>query len=219
MRPSYAAPMKFGPIPAHPDVVLEQQETVWSGRFDVDVVKFRHRRFDGTMSGLRTWEVFRRGPAAALLPYDPWTDQVVLMEQFRLPALAAGMEPVMMEIPAGLCDTGEAPEATVRREIQEEIGLQADRVVPFGDVVLTPGGSDERCSLFAGRVRAPAAGPDGIAGTAGLASEQEDIRVRVLPAALAIERAVDGQYSNSVTMLALLWLAARRERLRAEWLA
>jgi ADP-ribose pyrophosphatase len=211
--------MKFGPIPAHPGVVLERQETVWSGRFSIDLVKFRHRRFDGTMSGLRSWEVFRRGPAAALLPYDPWSDQVVLMEQFRLPALAAGMEPVMMEIPAGLCDAGEAPEATVRREIQEETGLQADRVVAFGDVVLTPGGSDERCSLFAGRVNAPASGPDGIAGTAGLASEQEDIRVRVLPAALAIERAVDGQYSNSVTMLALLWLAARRDRLRAEWLA
>ena len=44
------------------------------GRFALDVVRFRHRRFDGTMSGTRTWEVLRRGRAAALLPYDPEAD-------------------------------------------------------------------------------------------------------------------------------------------------
>jgi len=50
------------------------------------VVKFRHRRFDGTMSGIRTWEVWRRGRASALLPYNPIADAVVLIEQFRFPA-------------------------------------------------------------------------------------------------------------------------------------
>jgi hypothetical protein len=87
------------------------------------------------------------------------------------------------------------------------------------DVVLTAGGSDERCTIMAGRVRAPAAGADGIAGCAGLAAEHEDIRVRVLSASQAIENAADGHYANSVTALALLWLGARRDRLRAEWRA
>ena len=85
--------------------------------------------------------------------------------------------------------------------------------------MLTPGGSDERCILFAGRVRAPASDKDGIAGAAGLASEHEDIRTRVMPAAQAIEGAIAGRYNNSVTLIALLWLAARRDALRAEWLA
>ena len=211
--------MAFPPIPPHPDVLLDQQETVWSGRFAVDLVTFRHRRFDGAMSPPRHWELFRRGRAAALLPYDPWTDQVVLIEQFRLPALAAGMDPVMVEVPAGLCEGNESPEDTVRRETREEMGLDTDRLLHITDVVLTPGGSDEMCQLFAGRVRAPAAGPDGIAGTAGLAAENEDIRTRVLPAAQAIETAVAGRYPNSVTAIALLWLAAKRDTLRAEWLA
>ena len=215
----YASGMKAAAIPHHADVVLEQQHRAWSGRFAVDVVTFRHRRFDGTMSGPRTWELFRRGRAAALLPYDPWTDQVVVIEQFRLPALAAGVEPVMTEIPAGLCDENERPETTAHRETREEMGLLADRLTRIGDVVLTPGGSDERCTMFVGRVRAPEAGADGIGGTAGLAAEQEDIRTRVLPAADAIERAIAGEYPNSVTMIALLWLAARRTTLRAEWLA
>ncbi len=211
--------MLFPPIPGSPTVTIEQQQTVWSGRFALDVVRFRHTRFDGTQSGLRTWELFRRGRAAALLPYDPRTDQVVLIEQFRLPALAAGLDPVMIEVPAGLCEPGEDPETTIRRETQEEMGLTADLLVPMLDVVLTPGGSDERCTLFAGRVHAPPAGPDGIAGQGGLTSEHEDIRVRVLPAALAIENAADGQYANSVTALALLWLGVRRDRLRAAWAA
>ena len=209
--------MQAFPIPSHPGVVIERQDTVWSGRFGVDVVRFRHRRFDGTMSGPRTWELFRRGRAAAMLPYDPWTDQVVLIEQFRLPALAAGVEPVMVEVPAGLCEAGEAPEATIRREIVEETGIAADLVLPMLDVLLTAGGSDERCTLFAGRVHAPATGADGVGTTAGLATEHEDIRIRVLAAGQAIENAADGQYANSVTVLALLWLGARRDRLRTAW--
>lgn len=204
-------------LPHDDGVEILSRDTAWSGRFSVDVVRFRHRRFDGAMSGVRTWELFVRGRAAAMLPYDPWTDRVVLIEQFRLPALAAGLAPVMMEIPAGLCDAGEDPEAAVRRESVEEMGLQADLLEMVGDFVLTPGGSDERCTIYAGRVRAPNAGPDGVAGQGGLAAEHEDIRVRVLPAQEAIAQAVAGRYPNSVTTIALLWLAARRDWLRGHW--
>ena len=169
------------------------------------------------MSGERVWELFRRGRAAAMLPYDPWRDEVILIEQFRLPALAGGVEPVMVEIPAGLCDDGEDPAETVRREAQEEMGLGADRLERIGDFILTPGGSDERCTMFAGRVHAPQAAADGLAGNGGLASEHEDIRVRIWAADEAIEAAIAGRFPNSVTTIALLWLACRRETLRAAW--
>ena len=205
------------PLPAHPGVLIESEETVWQGRFPLQVVKFRHRRFDGTMSGLRTWELWRRGRAAAVLPYDPDTDQVVLLEQFRLPALAAGLDPVLVEIPAGLCDGAEAPEATARREIKEEIGLEADLLEAVGDYVLTPGGADERCALYVGRVRAPRPDADGGYGFGGLPSENEDIRVLVLPAEEAIGAALAGQYPDSVIAIALLWLAAKRDWLRMQW--
>lgn len=204
-------------IPAHPDAQIMSSETAWKGRFSVEIVKFRHRRFDGAMSGVRTWELFCRGRAAGVLPYDPVTDQVALIEQFRLPALAAGLDPVMVEIPAGLCDHDEDPAATVLREAQEEMGLAVDLLEPIGDFVLTPGGSDERCTMFVGRIRAPRAGPDGVIGHGGLADEQEDIRARLHSAADAIEAAIAGRFPNSVTTIALLWLAARRDWLRAHW--
>src|SRR3978361_1651909 len=110
-------------IPPHPDVVIESEQRVWSGRFPLDVVKFRHRRFDGTMSGPRTWELWRRGHAAALIPYDPVADAVVLSEQFRFPALPAGVDPVLVELPAGLCEDNEDPAETIRREMREEMNL------------------------------------------------------------------------------------------------
>ena len=206
-------------IPTSRDVEILSERRVWSGRFQLDVVTFRHRRFDGAMSGERNWELFRRGRAAAVLPYDPWSDQVVLIEQFRLPALAGGVDPVMVEIPAGLCDEGEEPADTARREAEEEMGVAIDRLEPIGDFILTPGGSDERCTMFAGRLHAPEPGDDGFAGRFGLAAEHEDIRVRLWPAEHAVAEAIAGRFPNSVTTIALLWLAARHQHLRRQWSA
>ena len=207
----------FPGLPIHPDVETCSEQRVWSGRFPLDVVRFRHRRFDGEWSGVKTWEVWRRGRAAAVLPYDPVADVVVLIEQFRLPALAAGLDPVLVELPAGLCDDGETPETTARRETVEEMGLQVGTLLRIGGFLLTPGGSDELCELYVGRVQAPPADADGIAGHAGMASEHEDIRVRVWPAAKAIEAALAGRFPNSVATIGLLWLAVRRAALREEW--
>jgi ADP-ribose pyrophosphatase len=206
------------PLPPHPDVVIESEQRVWSGRFPLDVVKFRHRRFDGQMSGTRTWEVWRRGEASALLPYDPVADAVVLIEQFRFPALVAGVEPVLVELPAGLCEDNEDPAETIRREMQEEMGLGADLTERIGGFMLTSGGADEFCHLYVGRVIAPLADGEGIAGFGGEVSENEDIRVRVWDAQDAIATAFAGCFTNSITAIALFWLANKRDELRQKWM-
>jgi ADP-ribose pyrophosphatase len=207
----------FPPLRPHGDLTVLSDTRVWNGRFPLDVVRFHHRRFDGEDSGEKTWEVWRRGRAAAVLPYDPVADVVVLIEQFRLPALVAGLDPVLVELPAGLCDDGESPETTARRETREEMGLEVGALRGIANVLLTPGGADETCALFAGRIAAPAADADGIAGHAGMADEHEDIRVRVWPADRAIAAALAGEITNSVTMIGLLWLAIERPGLRKEW--
>jgi ADP-ribose pyrophosphatase len=201
-------------IPPHPAAEIESEQTVWSGRFPLELIKFRNRRFDGALSRTRTWELWRRGQAAAIVPYDPVADAVVLIEQFRLPALAAGLEPVLVELPAGLVEPGEDPARAILRELEEEAGLAADRLERIGGYLLSPGGTDEFCHLYAGRVSAPSADP---VGTFGLASEQEDIRVRVWPAEAAIEAAFAGTFANVITAAGLFWLAAQRDRLRSQW--
>jgi ADP-ribose pyrophosphatase len=205
------------PIPSRPDVLVDSEQRAWSGRFALDLIRFRHRRFDGTMSEPRTWELGRRGRAVALVPYDPVSDSVVLIEQFRLPALAAGIDPVMVELPAGLIEDGEDPEPAMHRELHEEMRLEADRLERIGAFLLSAGSSDELLDLYVGRVSAPHADDDGIAGHAGAEHEGEDIRIRVWPADKAIALALAGEMPNSVTTIGLLWLAAKRDFLRKQW--
>lgn len=213
-------------IPDWPGLVIDRQQTVWRGRFPLQTVQFRFRRFDGSLSGPLTWELWRRGRAAAMLPYDPVTDQLVLLQQFRLPALAAGIDPVLIEVPAGLCEAGESETATISRETVEETGFAASALLPIGRFLLTPGGCDETIALFAGRVSLPPAGdaaadaPAGgrVVGHAGLHTEHEDIRVSIHPATAAIEAAAAGAFANSVATIALLWLGLRRNWLRDQWL-
>lgn len=205
------------PLTGTRETRIESQQRVWDGRFPLDVVRFRHRRFDGSHSAIRTWELWRRGRAAAVLPYDPDSDQVVLIEQFRLPALAAGLDPVLVELPAGLMDEDETCEQTARREMREEMDLPLRSLHRIGEFLLTPGGSDELCTLYLGHVTAPPVGSDGIAGHSGLAAEQEDIQVRVWSAAEAIQAALAGQFANSITTIGLLWLATKRDGMRTAW--
>jgi ADP-ribose pyrophosphatase len=204
-------------FPTSPDVVMDSIEQPWSGRFPLQLVKFRQRRFDGTMSETRRWELWRRGRAAAVLPYDPVRDLVVLIQQFRLPAFAAGLDPVMVEVAAGLIDGDETPEQTILRESVEEMGLEVQKLTRIGGFLLTPGGCDEHCTLFAGLVQLGDVAADGRLGHGGLASEHEDIRVSAVPAGEAIANAVSGAYPNSVATIALLWLGLRRDWLREQW--
>ncbi len=77
------------------------------------------------------------------------------------------------------------------------MNLDADLVERIGGFLLTAGGSDEFCHLYVGRVVAPPADGEGIAGYGGEISENEDIRVRVWAAEEAIEAAFAGCFTNS----------------------
>ena len=54
-------------------------------------------------------------------------NQVVLIEQFR-----HGTEEIILEIPGGMIDEGEAPETAARRELLEETGYAADEFIYLG---------------------------------------------------------------------------------------
>lgn len=206
-------PAKAPPIPPRPGLRVLEDTVPWAGRFPVQKVRFTYTRFDGTPSRELTWELWRRGPAVALLPYDPWADAVCLIEQFRLPAHAAGFPPVMVECVAGLLEPGEDPEDAARRECAEECGLSQDTLEPIAHTMLMQGGCDESIHIFCGRVRLGTAP----AGTHGLAAEGEDIRPLHLPAADAFARLDAGGIHNAVATVALWWLRHHRERLRRDW--
>ena len=54
-------------------------------------------------------------------------NRTILIEQFR-----HGTEEIILEIPGGMIDEGEAPEAAARRELLEETGFASDEFVYLG---------------------------------------------------------------------------------------
>src|SRR6185437_14749957 len=95
----------------------------YRGFFRIDHYRLRHRLYSGVWSAELSREVFERGSAAAVLPYDPERDCVVLVEQFRLAAHLAGFPAWQTEIVAGIIEPGEEAASVACREAREEAGL------------------------------------------------------------------------------------------------
>ena len=110
------------------DVEIIARETLYRGFFSLDLYRFRHRLFNGEMSGEVRREIFERGHAAVLLPFDPVRDEVVLVEQIRIAAFDTSESPWLLEMVAGMIEEGESVEDVVRREAVEEAGLNVGRV-------------------------------------------------------------------------------------------
>ena len=201
------------PPPSHPDVEIVETTTVAARHLRIDIFRFRHRLFSGEWSGERSYEVLRRGQAVAIVLYDPDRDAVVLVEQFRLPALLAGSSPWQLEAAAGLIDTDETPEAVAIREIREETGLALiGEPIRIQRYLSSSGNSDESVVLFCGRIDSASAG-----GVHGLPEEHEDIRV-VVKSLAEIEALVDaGAIESGHTLIALYWLLRHRDRLQRLW--
>ena len=92
-------------------VELVRHEVAFQGYFKVGRYFFRHSLHQGGMSDVISREVFERGQAGAVLPYDPRRDEVVLIRQFRAGAYVAGRHPWIWEIVAGIIEEGETAEA------------------------------------------------------------------------------------------------------------
>lgn len=194
------------------DVEIIARETLYNGFFSLRRYRFRHRLFNGEMSGEVTREIFERGHAAVLLPYDLVRDEVVLIEQIRIPAYDTSETPWLLELVAGMIEEGESVEDVARREAVEEAGLQVGRVKEFMSYLASPGGTSERLSLMVGEVDATQA-----KGIHGLVDENEDIRVHVVSREQAYQWVEEGKIDNAASVIALQWLQLHYEKLRTEW--
>ena len=85
---------------------IVSKKPLYRGFFSMDAIEVEHDRFDGGKQTVLR-ENMERGDAAAMLLFDPQTDQVLLLEQFRIGPVPRQDNPWLIEIVAGIVDEGE----------------------------------------------------------------------------------------------------------------
>ncbi|KAF0677540.1 NUDIX domain-containing protein [Profundibacterium mesophilum] len=193
------------------DVDLLAARQPYANYFAVDESEIRHPLFGGGTSPAMTRAAWLGGDAVTVLPYDPRSDRVHLVEQFRFGPYARGdLHPWILEPIAGRIDPGEDPQDTARREAREEAGLSIGRLIEIGAYYPSPGALSEHTISYVGLCALPREG----GWTGGADVENEDIRSHVITFARLMELLSSGALNNGPLLISALWLARERGSLR-----
>ncbi|MCW8109346.1 ADP-ribose diphosphatase [Alteromonas ponticola] len=194
------------------DIEIIDKKRVYDGFFKMVRYDFKHKLFAGGWSDVVRREIFERGHAVAVLPYDPDHDEFVLIEQVRIGAQATADTPWLMEVIAGIIDEGETEENVCHREAQEEAGIRLTKLTKALSYLVSPGGTTERVHIFVAQCDASLA-----KGIHGLDDESEDIRVHRISSTRAREWLESGIIDNAAAIIALQWFFMNRESLLQKW--
>jgi nudix-type nucleoside diphosphatase (YffH/AdpP family) len=164
-------------------------------------VTFEYRRSNGEWQ-TQNREIFDRGNAAALLPYNLADRTVVLVRQFRFPAYINGYDDLLIEAVAGMLDDA-SPEMRIRSEAEEEIGYRLGDVKKVFEAFMSPGALTEKLHFFVAEYDPSMQVTDG----GGIADEGEDIEVLQLPIDEALAMIADGRIVDAKTVMLLQYAA------------
>ena len=190
--------------------VITRQRRLFDDFFKIDELFVTHRQIDGTMSSAQRRLVFERGDSVAVLLFNRDRRAVVLVEQFKAPALLARRrdDPAttdgwLVETLAGMIDDGETPETAAIRETLEETGYQIRTAEPIGRFFVSPGGTSERVFLYFAEVT------DADRADEGGGIDDEDIRVLHVGLAELFERLARGLIEDVKLAIGAFWLQGR----------
>lgn len=134
-------------------------------------------------------EIVRHPGAVCVIPVDENGD-VIMVKQFRYP-----FSEVLLEIPAGKLELGEDPLDAVKRELEEESGVVADKVEYIGTMYTTVAILDEKIHMYlATGLTYKNAHPD----------EEEFLEVVKIPLKELVQMVMDGKIPDSKTQIAIL---------------
>lgn len=193
--------------------VINKKEIAYSGFFRLEKYWLQHTLYGGGWSEEICRELLVRGSCVAVLLYDPHTDKVVLIEQFRAGAILNPDNAWLIEIVAGAIEDGETAVDVAHREAFEEAGCVIQELMQISEFYTTPGGMAECITLFCGKVDSTQI-TDGVH---GLDEEQEDILVRTVDFAEAYRMVESNEIDSAIPILAIQWLALNKHKLQAEW--
>ncbi len=199
-------------------VKILSEENLHQGYVRVKRYGLQFQLFQGGWSEIITREVCLRGDAVVIVPYDPALDQVLMIEQFRLPAFCSGADPWLVELPAGMVDKDETLEQVAAREMIEETGLAITHLRPIHHFMPSPGVMSETLHLFAGKIDlAPL--KNGHGEIFGQADEAEDIRLRPIAARDIAGLLDSNKINNASAIIGLYWLLRHKTLLQKEWIS
>ena len=194
------------------DWKIHQKQLVYNGHFKITKYQLSHQKYNGETTPSLQRELITRKDAVAMVAYDPVADEIVLVEQFRVGAIAEE-HPWLIEIVAGLIDENESPEQVVLRESKEEIGCVPSELIKIAGFYTSPGGNSEWIHLYIGRVSV-----DELTDSGGLDEEGEDIKIIVVPANEVPFMLSAGEIKSAIAMIGLQWFVQNRENIRQVWM-
>lgn len=196
----------------HDDVEILARQSCFTGFLKLEKIQLRHRLHAGGWSAHLQRELLVKDAAVGVLLFDPGRDQVVLVRQFRIGAIGHANSPWMLELVAGMAGPDEDVKQVAIREAIEESNCVPAHLIRICEYFNSPGTSNEKLTLFCGKVDAGTAG-----GIHGLSEEHEDIEVVVLSLDEVVKAIADGEINNAMTIIAIQWLQLHKASVAQAW--
>jgi len=172
-------------------------------RFEVLTTRYVHRGFSQVRIDVLAGpggvtferEIVEHPDAVAMVAVDEF-GRVLFVRQYRHPVGAP-----LLEIPAGTLDVpGERPADAAQRELIEEVGVRAQRIVPLGRMWNSAGWCDERTWFFLALDLRAAAAPDGFVAQ----DEEASMSIERIGLDEALAMVADGRIDDAKTVVGLL---------------
>lgn len=146
--------------------------------------------------------VFEHPGAVMVLAVDD-RDRACVLQQYRHP-----VQMRLVELPAGLCDVDrEDPLETARRELREEVQLEAATWEHLLTTYTSPGFTSERLEIYLAKDLAPAG-----RGDFTLAHEEADMSVSWVPVEALVDAVLERRVTDGPTVAAVLAYAVRSRK-------
>ncbi len=149
--------------------------SLWGGQVELDTGEVAVR------------EYIRHSGGVGIVPVVD--GNVILIRQFRI-----SIERELIELPAGRLEPGEDPMACAGRELEEEIGYRAGKLIPIASYFASVGNSNERMQLFLAL---------DLEKTERRLESDERIREVVMPLEIVKDKLAKQEFEDSKTIIGL----------------